>query len=162
MHTVYLGLGANLNAPRKQIHAAVAALKALEDVEFVCVSHDYASKPMGPQDQPDYVNAVACVKTALMPEQLLDLTQAIELEHGRVRKEQRWGPRTLDIDILLFGNDVIDTPRLTVPHYGLTEREFVVYPLLEIAPTLVLPNNQSLADITKTLPLNDLQKLPQQ
>jgi len=162
MHTVYLGLGANLNAPRKQIHAAVAALKALEDVEFVCVSHDYASKPMGPQNQPDYVNAVACVKTALMPEQLLDLTQAIELEHGRVRKEQRWGPRTLDIDILLFGNDVIDTPRLTVPHYGLTEREFVVYPLLEIAPTLVLPNNQSLADITKTLPLNDLQQLPQQ
>ena len=162
MHTVYLGLGANLNAPRKQIHAAVAALKALEDVEFVCVSHDYASKPMGPQDQPDYVNAVACVKTALMPEQLLGLTQAIELEHGRVRKEQRWGPRTLDIDILLFGNDVIDTPRLTVPHYGLTEREFVVYPLLEIAPTLVLPNNQSLADITKTLPLNDLQQLPQQ
>lgn len=162
MHTVYLGLGANLNAPRKQIHAAVAALKALEDVEFVCVSHDYASKPMGPQDQPDYVNAVACVKTALKPEQLLDLTQAIELEHGRVRKEQRWGPRTLDIDILLFGNDVIDTPRLTVPHYGLTEREFVVYPLLEIAPTLVLPNNQSLADITKTLPLNDLQQLPQQ
>ncbi|WP_300416638.1 2-amino-4-hydroxy-6-hydroxymethyldihydropteridine diphosphokinase [uncultured Pseudoalteromonas sp.] len=162
MHTVYLGLGANLNAPRKQIHAAVAALKALEDVEFVCVSHDYASKPMGPQDQPDYVNAVACVKTALKPEQLLDITQAIELEHGRVRKEQRWGPRTLDIDILLFGNDVIDTPRLTVPHYGLTEREFVVYPLLEIAPTLVLPNNQSLADITKTLPLNDLQQLPQQ
>ena len=162
MHTVYLGLGANLNAPRKQIHAAVTALKALKDVEFVCVSHDYASKPMGPQDQPDYVNAVACVKTALKPEQLLDLTQAIELEHGRVRKEQRWGPRTLDIDILLFGNDVINTPRLIVPHYGLTEREFVVYPLLEIAPTLVLPNNQSLADITKTLPLNDLQQLPQQ
>ena len=162
MHTVYLGLGANLNAPRKQIHAAVAALKALNDVEFVCVSHDYASKPMGQQDQPDYVNAVACVKTALKPEQLLDLTQAIELEHGRVRKEERWGPRTLDIDILLFGNDVINTPRLTVPHYGLTEREFVVYPLLEIAPTLVLPNNQSLADITKTLPLNDLQQLPQQ
>lgn len=162
MHTVYLGLGANLNAPRKQIHAAVAALKALNDVEFVCVSHDYASKPMGPQDQPDYVNAVACVKTALKPEQLLDITQAIELKHGRVRKEERWGPRTLDIDILLFGNDVINTPRLTVPHYGLTEREFVVYPLLEIAPTLVLPNNQSLADITKTLPLNDLQQLPQQ
>lgn len=162
MHTVYLGLGANLNAPRKQIHAAVAALKALKDVEFVCVSHDYASKPMGPQDQPDYVNAVACVKTALKPEQLLDITQAIELKHGRVRKEERWGPRTLDIDILLFGNDVIDTPRLTVPHYGLTEREFVVYPLFEIASTLVLPNNQSLADITKTLPLNDLQQLPQQ
>ena len=162
MHTVYLGLGANLNTPHKQIHAAVTALKALKDVEFVCVSHDYASKPMGPQDQPDYVNAVACVKTALKPEQLLDITQAIELEHGRVRKEERWGPRTLDIDILLFGNDVIDTPRLTVPHYGLTEREFVVYPLLEIAPTLVLPNNQSLADITKTLPLNDLQQLPQQ
>jgi len=162
MNIVYLGLGANLNAPRTQIRNAITALQGLPEIELVCVSHDYASKPMGPQDQPDYVNAVACIKTALQPEQLLDLTQAVERDHGRVRKEERWGPRTLDIDILLFGDQVIDTSRLTVPHYGLVEREFVVYPLLEIAPSLVLPNNQSLADITKTLPLNDLQKLPQQ
>ena len=112
MQTVYLGLGANLNAPRKQIHAAVAALKALKDVEFVCVSHDYASKPMGPQDQPDYVNAVACVKTALEPEQLLDLTQAIELEHGRVRKEERCSrPSGLASKILSSaGNNALNKP----------------------------------------------------
>jgi len=160
MHTVYLGLGANLNAPRKQIHAAVTALKALKDVEFVCVSHDYASKPMGPQDQPDYVNAVACINTFLQPEQLLDLTQAIELEHGRVRKAERWGARTLDIDILLFGEQVINTKRLTVPHYGLNEREFVVYPLQEIAPELILPSGASIKQIANNLPLNDLQQLP--
>ena len=162
MQRVYLGLGANLNSPKKQLDNAVIALKSLPNSEFIACSHYYASKPMGPQDQPDYVNAVACINTLLEPEQLLDLTQAVERDHGRVRKEERWGPRTLDIDILLFGDQVIDTPRLTVPHYGLVEREFVVYPLLEIAPSLVLPNNQSLADITKTLPLNDLQKLPQQ
>ncbi|WP_352339675.1 2-amino-4-hydroxy-6-hydroxymethyldihydropteridine diphosphokinase, partial [Psychrobacter sp. 16-MNA-CIBAN-0192] len=76
------------------------------------VSHYYASKPMGPQDQPDYINAVACINTTLSPEKLLDLTQAIELEHGRVRKAERWGPRTLDIDMLLFDAQTINTERL--------------------------------------------------
>nr|CAD90574.1 putative 2-amino-4-hydroxy-6-hydroxymethyldihydropteridine pyrophosphokinase [Pseudoalteromonas translucida TAC125] len=132
MHCVYLGLGANLNSPKKQLDNAIAALKKLPDCEFISVSHYYASKPMGPQDQPDYINAVACINTTLSPEKLLDLTQAIELEHGRVRKAERWGPRTLDIDMLLFDAQTINTERLIVPHYGLTEREFVVYPLLEL------------------------------
>ncbi|WP_372859854.1 2-amino-4-hydroxy-6-hydroxymethyldihydropteridine diphosphokinase, partial [Pseudoalteromonas sp.] len=115
---------------------------------------------MGPQDQPDYVKADACINTSLEPEQLLDLTQAIELEHGRVRKAERWGARTLDIDILLFGEHILNTERLTVPHYGLTEREFVVYPLQEIAPELILPSGASIQQIANTLPLNDLQQLP--
>ncbi|WP_404342857.1 2-amino-4-hydroxy-6-hydroxymethyldihydropteridine diphosphokinase [Pseudoalteromonas mariniglutinosa] len=161
MHTVYLGLGANLNAPQEQLDTAIQALKTLPECEFVCTSHYYASKPMGPQDQPDYINAVACIKTSLSALQLLDLTQAIEQQHGRVRKAQRWGPRTLDIDILLFADQCIENDRLTVPHYGLCLREFVVYPLLEIAPDLVLPNQQLLADIANSLPLNDLQQLPQ-
>lgn len=160
MEIVYLGLGANLNAPRTQLDHAVAALRALADCEFIGVSHYYASKPMGPQDQPDYVNAVAALKTTLLPEQLLDLTQQIELEHGRVRKAQRWGPRTLDIDILLFGDQVINSERLIVPHYGLTEREFVVYPLLEIAPNITLPNGTLLHSISTNLALNELQQLP--
>ncbi len=160
MELVYLGLGANLNAPRDQLNNAVAALQGLPDSEFVAVSHHYASKPMGPQDQPDYVNAVAAIRTSLSPEQLLDLTQQIELEHGRVRKQERWGPRTLDIDILLFGEQLINTERLTVPHYGLTEREFVVYPLLEIAPELILPTGITLSTLTTTLALNELQQLP--
>ncbi|MCQ8878996.1 2-amino-4-hydroxy-6-hydroxymethyldihydropteridine diphosphokinase [Pseudoalteromonas shioyasakiensis] len=160
MELVYLGLGANLNAPRDQLNNAVVALQGLPDSEFVAVSHHYASKPMGPQDQPDYVNAVAAIRTSLSPEQLLDLTQQIELEHGRVRKQERWGPRTLDIDILLFGEQLINTERLTVPHYGLTEREFVVYPLLEIAPELILPTGITLSTLTTTLALNELQQLP--
>ena len=160
MQRVYLGLGANLNTPKKQLDDAVVALKNLPNSEFIACSHYYASKPMGPQDQPDYVNAVACINTSLQPEQLLDLTQAIELEHGRVRKAERWGARTLDIDILLFGEHILNTERLTVPHYGLTEREFVVYPLQEIAPELILPSGASIQQIANTLPLNDLQQLP--
>ena len=160
MQRVYLGLGANLNSPKKQLDNAVIALKSLPNSEFIACSHYYASKPMGPQDQPDYVNAVACINTSLEPEQLLDLTQAIELEHGRVRKAERWGARTLDIDILLFGEHTLNTERLTVPHYGLTEREFVVYPLQEIAPELILPSGASIQQIANTLPLNDLQQLP--
>lgn len=161
MHCVYLGLGANLNSPKKQLDNAIVALKKLPDCEFISVSHYYASKPMGPQDQPDYINAVACINTTLIPEKLLDLTQAIELEHGRVRKAERWGPRTLDIDMLLFDAQTINTERLTVPHYGLTEREFVVYPLLELAPKLILPSGIALHTIANTLPLNNLQQLPQ-
>ena len=160
MQRVYLGLGANLNSPKKQLDNAVIALKSLPNSEFIACSHYYASKPMGPQDQPDYVNAVACINTLLEPEQLLDLTQAIELKHGRVRKAERWGARTLDIDILLFGEHILNTDRLTVPHYGLTEREFVVYPLQEIAPELILPSGASIKQIANTLPLNDLQQLP--
>lgn len=160
MQRVYLGLGANLNTPKKQLDDAIIALKNLPNSEFMACSQYYASKPMGPQDQPDYVNAVACINTFLQPEQLLDLTQAIELEHGRVRKAERWGARTLDIDILLFGEQVINTERLTVPHYGLNEREFVVYPLQEIAPELILPSGVSIKQIANNLPLNDLQQLP--
>ena len=103
---------------------------------------------------------MAAIKTSLLPEQLLDLTQQIELQHGRVRKAQRWGPRTLDIDILLFGDQVIHSERLIVPHYGLTEREFVVYPLLEIAPDISLPNGTPLHSVTTNLALNELQQLP--
>jgi 2-amino-4-hydroxy-6-hydroxymethyldihydropteridine diphosphokinase len=160
MFHVYLGLGANLNAPKQQLDNAVIALKNLPNSAFICVSHYYASKPMGPQDQPDYINAVVHIKTHLQPEQLLDLTQEIELSHGRVRKEERWGARTLDIDILLFDDKMINTTRLTVPHYGLCEREFVIYPLLEIAPELILPSGQALKVIAQDLPLNDLQQLP--
>lgn len=160
MQCVYLGLGANLNTPKKQLDNAIVALKALPNCEFVAVSHYYASKPMGPKDQPDYVNAVACIKTSLAPEALLDLTQAIELEHGRIRKSQRWGARTLDIDILLFGEQIINTERLIVPHYGLHEREFVVYPLQEIAPALILPSGIAINHIARNLPLNHLKQLP--
>ncbi|MCF6435297.1 2-amino-4-hydroxy-6-hydroxymethyldihydropteridine diphosphokinase [Pseudoalteromonas sp. MMG022] len=156
METVFIGLGANLNDPVSQLKNAISALETLPNSQLACCSRLYGSKPMGPQDQPDYINAVACLHTELAPEALLDALQNIEQEQGRVRKNERWGPRTLDLDILLFGNEVIQTERLTVPHYGLCDREFVVYPLLEIAPELVLPNGIKLSDICAQLPLNDL------
>tara|TARA_Y100000034_G_scaffold57926_1_gene70689 strand:- start:2165 stop:2653 length:489 start_codon:yes stop_codon:yes gene_type:complete len=159
MIPVYIGLGANLEAPVAQLHNAVKALSTLADCELEKVSLFYSSKPMGPQDQPDYVNAVALLHTTLSPEALLDELQRIELEQGRQRKDERWGPRTLDLDILLFGEQTINTERLTVPHYGLCEREFVVYPLLEVSPELKLPNGNTLADIAQQVPLNGLTPL---
>jgi len=103
---------------------------------------------MGPQDQPDYINAVVKIDTQLTPLELLDELQKIELSQGRVRKENRWGPRTLDLDILLYGNKVIDNARLTIPHYGMKEREFVLYPLLELDNELRLPDGKALSQLT--------------
>jgi 2-amino-4-hydroxy-6-hydroxymethyldihydropteridine diphosphokinase len=111
---------------------------------------------MGPQNQPDYINAVVAIKTELTPIELLDCTQKIELEQGRVRKDERWGPRTLDLDIVLYGNEVIDSERLTVPHYGMKEREFVLYPLAEIAPSLQLPDGTELTELLKIVDKNGL------
>lgn len=156
MIRVYLGLGANLDAPLQQLQQAVNALMQLPQSQLAAVSSFYGSKPMGPQDQPDYVNAVAALDTRLTPEALLDELQRIELEQGRQRKDERWGPRTLDLDILLYGEAVLATPRLTVPHYGLHQREFVVYPLLELAPTLHIPGLGALAEIALQVPRNDL------
>lgn len=156
MIRVYLGLGANLDAPLQQLQQAVNALMQLPHSQLAAVSSFYGSKPMGPQDQPDYVNAVAALDTQLAPEDLLDALQRIELEQGRQRKDERWGPRTLDLDILLYGEAVLATPRLTVPHYGLHQREFVVYPLLELAPDLQVPGLGSLTAIAVNVPRNGL------
>ena len=114
---------------------------------------------MGPQDQPDYVNAVMAVKTSLSAMTLLRRLQKIELDQGRVRKGERWGARTLDLDILLYGEQVIDLPDLIVPHYGLAERAFVVYPLQEIAPIIQIPGKGSIADLVSLCPLAGLERL---
>jgi len=156
MIRVYLGLGANLESPQQQLEQAISALMAVPNCYVAGVSSFYASKPMGPQDQPDYVNAVAALDTTLPAEALLDVLQRIELEQGRQRKDERWGPRTLDLDILLYGDQQIATERLTVPHYGLQQREFVVYPLLELAPDLHIPALGSLQQIAAVLPRNGL------
>ncbi|MCJ8348175.1 2-amino-4-hydroxy-6-hydroxymethyldihydropteridine diphosphokinase [Moritella sp.] len=151
----YIAIGSNLTDPVAQAKAAITALETLTASRFIGVSSLYASKPMGPQEQPDYINAVACVDTRLAPIELLDALQQIENEQGRVRKEH-WGARTLDLDILLVGNEIMSTPRLTVPHYGMKEREFVLYPLAEIAPQLQLPCGQALSALLKDCPRNDL------
>ena len=159
MQLAYIGLGSNLATPKQQIETALTAIQSLADCQLVSCSSLYASKPMGPADQPDYVNAVACVQTKLAPHDLLHHLQQIEQDHGRERKAQRWGPRTLDLDILLFGNEQLNDETLTVPHYGLCDREFVLYPLYEIAPQLVLPDGRSLHSVLQTCPLNGLSKI---
>jgi len=161
MELVYIGLGSNLGKPVIQLKQAIEAVKLLPESRFIACSSLYGSKPMGPQDQPDYVNAVAAIKTELAPKNLLHQLQHIEQTHGRERKGERWGPRTLDLDILLFGQQVINTPELTVPHYGMQQREFVLYPLAELTPELVLPHGQTLKQLLTHCPLNGLQKLPQ-
>ncbi|MGB1197607.1 MAG: 2-amino-4-hydroxy-6-hydroxymethyldihydropteridine diphosphokinase [Thalassotalea sp.] len=157
MTLAYIGLGSNLSDPKQQIINALAELKHIAKSELVAVSSLYFSRPMGPQDQPDYMNAVAAIETTLAPLALLDSLQAIENSAGRERKDNRWGARTLDLDILLYGQDVIKSERLTVPHYGLHLREFVLIPLAEIAPTLLLPNGKSISLLADIIDKNGLQ-----
>ena len=158
-HTVYVGLGSNQREPIKQISSALRALHTLDTTRIDRCSSLYASKPMGPQDQPDYVNAVVCIQTSLSPHALLSELQSIELEHGRVRKDERWGPRTLDLDILLIDQLVLNTPDLVVPHYGMKQREFVLYPLAEITEDLELPCGEKLETVLKTVARNGLQRM---
>lgn len=155
---VYVALGANLANPTLQLDDAVSALGALAIGDSLRVSGYYASKPMGEVLQPDYVNAVAGFETALTPIELLDALQGIEQQQGRVRL-QHWGPRTLDLDILLYGQQQISLPRLTVPHYGMKQRSFVLIPLADIAPTLTLPCNTSLESLISVTMRDELQKL---
>lgn len=156
MEHVYIAVGSNLGEPLKQAQQAIAALDAIPDSRVTATSAIYRTKPLGPQDQPDFLNLAVLLETSLEPEILLNYTQQIELDLGRVRKDERWGPRTLDLDIMLFGNRVINTPRLTVPHYGLKEREFMLYPLNDIAPTLVFPDGELLSERLTHVPRNGL------
>lgn len=160
MERVYIGLGSNLAEPREQLRGALRALAAIPSSRLVAVSSLYASDPLGPPDQPRYNNAVAALDTSLAPLELLDALQAIELAQGRVRKTERWGPRTLDLDILLFGDRLIDEPRLTVPHYHLHARAFVLYPLAEIAPQkLQLADGRNLTELLAACPFEGLERL---
>ena len=156
MTRAYIAIGSNLGDPVAQARKAMAALRKEPGIEVVAESSLYSSTPMGPQDQPDYINAVVAVETALPPLALLDRTQAIELEHGRVRKAERWGPRTLDLDIILYGDLIHDCERLTIPHYGMKVREFVLYPLAEIAPDLILPDQTALHTLLAQVDRNGL------
>ncbi len=156
MIRAYIAIGSNLGDPVTQAQNAIAALKQIPEIQVVAESSLYSSTPMGPQDQPDYINAVVAIDTTLAPLALLDQTQAIELEHGRVRKAERWGPRTLDLDIILYGDLVHDCERLTVPHYGMKVREFVLYPLAEIAPDLILPDQTVLQTLLSQVDRNSL------
>ncbi|WP_375741447.1 2-amino-4-hydroxy-6-hydroxymethyldihydropteridine diphosphokinase [Pseudomonas boanensis] len=161
MERAYIGLGSNLADPIVQLRSALAVIAQIPGTHLATVSSLYASDPLGPPDQPRYVNAVAAVDTELAPLQLLEALQAIEQSHGRVRKDERWGPRTLDLDILLFGERCIDEPRLQVPHYHMHARAFVLYPLAEIAPDLQLPGGRTLRTLLDACPYTGLERLPE-
>ncbi|WP_313069314.1 2-amino-4-hydroxy-6-hydroxymethyldihydropteridine diphosphokinase [Atlantibacter hermannii] len=151
MTRVYIAIGSNLASPLEQVNAALAALAEIPDSQIVAVSPFYRTPPLGPQDQPDYLNAAVALDTDLAPETLLDHTQRIELQQGRERKAHRWGPRTLDLDIMLFGDRQIATPRLTVPHYDIKNRAFMLLPLVHIAPDVCFPDGVKVADILANL-----------
>ncbi len=139
--TCYVGLGSNLSndlgSPVEHLQQAIAAMQELKQIRVVRVSSFYASAPMGPQDQPDFVNAVAGFETILPPLELLAYCQQLEKDAERARI-RRWGERSLDVDILLYGEAQITEPQLTVPHAGLFERNFVLLPLRELAPALII------------------------
>lgn len=134
----YVALGSNLQEPRQQLQAGFAALSRLPCSELIACSSLYRSAPVGYADQPDFVNAVAALRTALQARPLLDALLAIERSQGRVRDVPN-GPRTLDLDLLLYGDQIIHEPGLTVPHPRMLERAFVMVPLAEIAPDAVVP-----------------------
>lgn len=156
---VFVALGSNLDDPVAQVRSAFQDLDAIPASRCVRRSSLYRSVPIGPAGQPDYINAVAALETGLAPEELLDHLQAIERRHGRVRGAERWGPRTLDLDLLLYDDRVMQTERLTIPHPGLHLRAFVLYPLHEIAPGLRIPQRGSLDELIKQCPMEGLVRL---
>ncbi|AIR88183.1 2-amino-4-hydroxy-6-hydroxymethyldihydropteridine diphosphokinase [Pseudomonas cremoricolorata] len=155
---VHIGLGSNLAEPAEQLRSALQAMAQIARTELVGTSAFYTSDSLLP-GQPRYTNAVAALDTGLEPLALLDALQAIENQHGRVRAE-RWGPRTLDLDILLFGEQLIDIPRLQVPHTQLHLRAFVLYPLAELVPAdYQLADGRTLAQLLAHCPFVGLERL---
>ena len=157
MKTDYIGLGSNLDNPSSQLKQALRELTEIPQTRLLAASSFYLSVAIGPE-QPDYTNAVAKLESSLEPLALLDALQAIEQAHFRVRKEH-WGPRTLDLDILLIDDLTLNTERLQVPHPFMLVRNFVLFPLLEIAPDLILPSGLSLADAAQACPNQGIRQL---
>ncbi len=157
--TAYIALGANLGQLRSTLEAALAALQEWPGIRVTAVSSAWHSAPVGCEG-PDYLNAVAAIETSLAPLELLDALQAIEHRHGRERPYVN-APRTLDLDLLLYGEQRIDTDRLTVPHPRLHERAFVVLPLMELAPDLVLPGGVPLQDYEAAVRQQSINRTPE-
>lgn len=135
----WLGLGANLQEPLAQLTEAIQRIKNTTAVEVLQVSSFYKTPPWGDEDQPDFINAVVQVETKLAPIELLQQTQNIENDMGRVRKDRRWGPRLIDIDVLLYADQTIDSDQLSLPHPRMHERAFVLLPLCELDSEIVIP-----------------------
>src|SRR5262245_51537075 len=135
----YIGIGSNLDEPRRQVQRALTALARLRESRFVVASSLYQTQPLGEIPQPVFVNAVAGILTRLSPEDLLTELRALERELGREPPRERWGPRVIDLDLLVQGRETRASDTLKLPHPGIAERDFVLYPLAEIAPDLEVP-----------------------
>lgn len=152
--TAYIGIGGNLDDPARRVRAAIDAIGDLERCTMLRRSSLYASAPLGPSEQPDYVNAVVAIVTSLDPHTLLGRLQTLERAAGRLKPPGavRWGPRVLDLDLLLYGSLHFSDPALTIPHPGIGQREFVLRPLLEIAPDLTIPGLSALDELLHQCP----------
>ena len=142
----YVAIGSNLNHPQERVLEAFERLAALQAVQSVLPSRFYQTRPMGPQDQPDFVNAAAGLLTQVGARELLEQLLGIEQAMGRNRQE-RWGPRVIDLDLVWMVGDAIEDPGLTLPHPGVSMRNFVLYPLSDIAPTLDIPGHGRVLDL---------------
>ncbi len=150
--TAFIGLGGNVGDAAATLRSAIDQLDALPGTRLVSASRLYRTAPVGGIEQADFVNAVAQIETILSAEDLLQALFAIERTHGRDRSiEQRWGPRTLDLDLLLYGSEVIDVDGLSVPHPRIAERAFVLVPLVEIAPGVIIPGHGAACDVLTAL-----------
>ena len=156
---VYIGLGSNLKDPQHQLRTAISEMQLLADDAQVTASPIYITRPVGPQDQPDYYNAAVRLTTELDAHALLEQLQKIENSHQRQRSSEQWGPRTLDLDLLVYGNEVINSDVLTVPHPRIQERAFVLKPLSDLDPHLTIPGQGVVSDL---LASTDQQGIKQQ
>lgn len=156
----YVGVGSNLDEPRAQVLSACERLRQLPGCRAVLASGLYQSRPFGPIAQPDFVNAVAGLLTQLNAARLLEELRAIERAMGRPAQHPRWGPRVIDLDLLCFGRERRTEPTLTLPHPGIVERNFVLYPLAEIAPDLDLPGLGRVAELKERVTAEGLTRLP--
>ncbi len=158
-HQVYLGLGSNLQQPVKQLDSARHGLAALPHSRLALCSAYYRNPPLGGMAQPDYVNAVCLLQTRLRPLPLLRQLQALEKASGRVRDGVRWGPRTLDLDILLYDDLSLAEPQLVIPHPQISRRAFVLLPLLEIAPLLEVPGQGSVRQLAAAVADTEMRRI---
>jgi 2-amino-4-hydroxy-6-hydroxymethyldihydropteridine diphosphokinase len=155
----YIGLGSNLDNPVAQVLEAVEELEMIPDTILAARSSLYSGRPMGPEEQPDYVNAVVALDTLLSADELHRALVSIEDQQGRTRDGEKWGPRIIDLDLLLYGNSTIDTDTLTVPHPGMHERDFVIVPLEEIAGNVKIPGKGFLYSLINKCKSHSLKKL---
>ncbi len=151
----YISVGSNLNNPYQQVKSAIGKLKIADNIYIETISGWYLSDPVGPKNQSRYVNGVIKISTRLSPNQLLKKLHEIEDAHGRIRN-MRWGPRTLDLDILLYGSRMMNTKKLTIPHPEMKIRNFVLTPLADIEPDLVLPDGSILSSLLENNQLKEI------